>query len=289
MANFSNRANVLSTNGLSISFPAQEKVCFPVETISNIDLSLHSRTISAIIGESGCGKSILASAFLGLLPPNAVSTGRIHVMAHDVSSAIHNPRDAVWSQLRGRVIGYVAQSSATCLTPTRTVGSQLRETLHALSSSYSVKTLLERVQLDQSVQYAYPHELSGGMAGRVAIALAIAGNPPIIIADEPTANLDMHLCDAVLQLLRQCADDGASVMLITHDIASLVRTKVADDVTVMRNGSIVEEWDSEVVPRYPKHPYTRALFDALPQNGFGIFDVDAKRNQQDAPTRQRSS
>lgn len=241
-----------------------------VHAATDVDLQLRSGRVHALVGESGCGKSVLASTLVGLLPPGTHaggSPGVVTIDGIDVSAALSDPQDRVWSRLRGRVVGLVAQSSATYLTPTRTVGAQLAETIDALAGPQDPHELLARVGLAPSVLRAYPHELSGGMAGRAALAFALAGAPRVIVADEPTASLDPDLTDLVLRLLRQAADDGAAVLLITHDLAALRSSGVADNVSVMYAGHLLESGPAMRVLEDPAHPYTAALLDALPERG----------------------
>ena len=238
-----------------------------VHAATDVDLRLHAGRVHGLVGESGCGKSVLASTLVGLLPAGTQVAGTVRIDDVDVTGALGDPRDRTWDRLRGRVVGLVAQSSATFLAPTRTVGAQLAETVAALRGPQAPEALLARVGLDASALRAYPHELSGGMAGRAALAFALAGNPQVIVADEPTASLDPELTALVLCLLREVADAGAAVLLITHDLASLRATEVADDVSVMYAGQILEHGPAARVLTSPAHAYTGALLDALPERG----------------------
>ncbi|WP_068401355.1 ATP-binding cassette domain-containing protein, partial [Kribbia dieselivorans] len=231
------------------------------------DLELRPGRVHALVGESGCGKSTLAGALIGMLPPGTRATGSVRVCDTDVTAALGHPRATLWEGLRGRRIGTVAQSSATYLTPTRKVGSQLRETLAAIDGRHTPEDLLALVGLPAEVLDRYPHELSGGMAGRAAVAFALAGDPEVLLADEPTASLDPELTRSTLALLRRHADLGAAVLLITHDLGALLDTDVADDLSVMYAGRIVEHGSATDVLAAPSHAYTRALLGALPRNG----------------------
>lgn len=234
-----------------------------VSALTEVSTTLEAGRVRALVGESGCGKSILGSAVIGMLPPGTSATGSVRVTGHEVLSLA----EAQWRRLRGRVIGLVTQSAATSLTPTRTVGAQLVETLTALDGTARPDELMARVGLDAGALTRYPHELSGGMAQRAAVAFALAGNPRVLIADEPTASLDPELTDHVLGLLRECADDGAAVLVITHDLRSLERTGTSDDLMVMYAGRVVEQGPTERVLSSPEDAYTRALIAALPEHG----------------------
>ena len=181
-----------------------------VHAASDIDLDVPAGTVTALVGESGCGKSIIATSVMNMLPPNASRTGTVTVATPDLEIDVFSG-----TAFRGRHVALVPQSAATHLTPVRTARSQLQETIDALGSDHTCDALALRVGLEPSALDCYPHELSGGMAQRVAIAGALAGNPSVIVADEPTANLDRELTDHVMGLLRECADAGAAVLLIT--------------------------------------------------------------------------
>ncbi|MGK2887130.1 MAG: ABC transporter ATP-binding protein [Rhodococcus sp. (in: high G+C Gram-positive bacteria)] len=233
-----------------------------VHAASNVDLAVDAGTITALVGESGCGKSVLASAVLGMLPAGASVTGSVTVVTAD--RRIDPFTD---SSFRGRDVGLVPQSASSYLTPVRTARSQLEEAIRVLGSGRTCEELARMVGLDPAHLDCYPHELSGGMAQRVAFAGALVGDPAVIIADEPTANLDRELADRVLGLLRRSADDGAAVLLITHDLASLMRSEVADRVAVMYASRIMETGPASLVFEDPLHDYTRDLLGALPSRG----------------------
>ena len=144
-----------------------------------------------------------------------------------------------WRRLRGAHIGYVPQSAATSFTPVRTVGRQLAEVCGRLRADRGVTELLAAVRLPADVAERYPHELSGGMAQRVAIAAALAGRPGLLIADEPTSALDPENSDGVWQLLGEAAAEGAGVLVITHELPGLLRSGVCDDIALMRSGTVL--------------------------------------------------
>lgn len=233
-----------------------------VHAASDVSLEVPAGTVTALVGESGCGKSILASAVMDQLPEGTVRTGSITVATAQGEVDVFSG-----APFRGRHAALVPQSAATHLTPVRTARSQLDETIVALGSAHTSDELALRVGLDPSALDCYPHELSGGMAQRVAVAGALAGDPAVIVADEPTASLDRALTDRILGLLRECADDGAAVLLITHDLASLVRTGVADRLAVMYASRLMESGPAAEVLGDPLHDYTRDLLGALPAHG----------------------
>ena len=230
----------------------------------DVSLTFAAGAITAIVGESGCGKSVLALAATGLLPAGSQTSGSILVNGIDVLGA----SEAGLGTIRGRQVGLVPQSAATHLTPVRTIGSTVAETLsfHGLPATVSdVRDLLGSVDLPSDTAQRHPHEVSGGMAQRVLVALTCALEPAVLVADEPTSALDAHSARIVQQRLRAQADRGAAVVLITHDLVAARAT--ADRVAVMYAGQILESGPAEIVLRKPAHDYTRALLAALPENG----------------------
>ncbi|MCJ0902941.1 ABC transporter ATP-binding protein [Rhodococcus sp. ARC_M6] len=246
----------LQINSLTVRIPLADGSV--VHAASDIDLDVPTGTITALVGQSGCGKSIIATSVMNMLPPTALRTGSITVGDIDVFSG---------TPFRGRHAALVPQSAATYLTPVRTARSQLQETINALGSNHTCDGLARRVGLEPSALDCFPHELSGGMAQRVAIACALAGDPSVIVADEPTANLDRTLTDHVLGMLRECAYEGAAVLLITHDLSSLIHNKIADRLAVMYASRIMEIGPAAQVLQDPLHEYTQDLLGALPSRG----------------------
>lgn len=256
--------SVLQVRGLTTRIPTvREGESAWVHAATDLDLDLDLGRVRALVGESGCGKSMLAATIIGLLPRGTRVTGSVRL---DSDELLGGAGDG-WRAVRGRRIGMVPQSPSTYLTPTRTVGSQLAETVRELGGARDPEALMERVSLDREALQAYPHELSGGMAQRVGVACAMAGDPEVVIADEPTSGLDPALARRTYELLRMCADDGAAVLLITHDLGGLLDTQVADDLTVMYAGRFVEQGEASQVLSMPEHAYTQALLNALPRNG----------------------
>lgn len=254
--------NPLSLQRLSVRFRLPRGVL--VRAVSDATLQLRPGRVLALVGESGCGKSVLASALLGLLPANAETRGR--ALLADGTDLLGAPESDLAGRIRGREIGLVPQSASTHLTPVRTARSQLVETIGALRGPSGADQLAERVGLDPADLDSYPHQLSGGMAQRVALALALAGDPRIVLADEPTTGLDRPLVHHTVDLLAEVAGEDRAVLLITHDLAAARR--VATDIAVMYASRIVEAGPADEVLAEPWHPYTAGLLGALPEGGF---------------------
>ncbi|MEE4022234.1 ATP-binding cassette domain-containing protein [Gordonia sp. PKS22-38] len=212
-----------------------------VRVLHDVDLEVRAGSLTALVGESGCGKSMIAAALTGLLPPGSQMTGA--VLVDDMELTVDDPR---WSTLRGRRIGLVPQSPSTSFTPVRTVGSQLDEVIRRLGGSRSAVELCRVVRLPESALQLYPHELSGGMAQRAAVAAALAGDPAILVADEPTSALDGELAADTWELFAAAADAGAAVLVITHDIETLTGGR-CDSIAVMRAGAIVAHGTREAL------------------------------------------
>jgi peptide/nickel transport system ATP-binding protein len=264
---------LLDVRDLRISYHSAGR---STEAVRGVSFSLNRGEILAIVGESGSGKTTVASSLLGLLPSSAkISSGQLYVAGEDVTHASERTK----RQLRGRVIGLVPQDPMVSLNPTLSIGKQIGESLVlAHGSRYpaldaDVLELLGQVGLDNPVLRArqYPHELSGGMRQRVLIAIALAGNPQLIIADEPTSALDVTVQKRILDHLEQLVKArGISLLIITHDLG--VAADRADRVLVMKNGELVEQGPAAEVLQAPQHPYTQALLAAAP----AFADTQAK-------------
>ncbi|MEO3974797.1 ABC transporter ATP-binding protein [Streptomyces sp. CAU 1734] len=242
-----------------------------VAAVTGASFDLAAGECLALVGESGCGKSVLASALLGLLPGNAQTSGTAHVDGIDLLAADER---TLARTVRGRRVGLVPQSPAAHLTPVRTVGAQLAETLRALTGTPRRETAAATVAAAGRAAFPadhldrYPHELSGGLAQRAATALALIGDAPLLLADEPTTGLDRDLVDRTADELRRHTDEGRALLMITHDLAAAER--IADRVAVMYAGRIVELTGAR--PFFgepgPRHPYARGLLAALPERDF---------------------
>ncbi|GAA0546272.1 ABC transporter ATP-binding protein [Paractinoplanes ferrugineus] len=258
-------STMLAISDLTVRFRLPGAI---VHAVTAISLTVAPGELLAVVGESGCGKSVLAHALLGLLPANATVSGTalLHGDGAPVDLLAADEKTMART-VRGRRVGLVPQSPATALTPVRTGRHLLQETLRAHSRARTdAETVAAGVGLAPADLDLYPHELSGGMAQRLATALALAPDPPLLLADEPTSGLDRPLVDATLDLLRARCDDGAAVILITHDLAAAER--VADTVAVMYASRIVEHRPALEFFAGPRHPYAHALLDALPDRSF---------------------
>lgn len=205
-----------------------------VRVLDHVDLALPAGSVTALIGESGCGKSMVAAALAGLLPPGSHAAGVVRIGELELGSA-----DRRWRGVRGAQVGSVPQSAATSLTPVRTLGSQLAEVVAALGGSRTPEQLCAQVGLPADALACYPHELSGGMAQRASVAAAIVAQPAVLVADEPTSALDPELAYGIWELLGRLADAGTAVLAITHDLETLTAADVASSVAVMRDGAII--------------------------------------------------
>ncbi|BDH57241.1 ATP-binding cassette domain-containing protein [Tsukamurella sp. PLM1] len=224
--------------------------------LDSVDLALPAGTVTALVGESGCGKSLVASALCGLLPAGTVGTGEVTVAGRALA-----PRDPGWARLRGHVVGVVPQSPATSFTPVRTLRSQLAEVVGVLSSPHSPAELSLAAGLDPDALDKYPHELSGGMVQRAAVAAAVAGEPAVLLADEPTSALDPATARGVLGLLRGHADAGAAVLVITHDLPAVLAAG-CEQLAVMRAGTVLVQGPPAGVER-GADAYTAAFFEEV--------------------------
>lgn len=256
--------NVLQVQDLSIDYHTHAG---PVPGISEVSFTVAAGEVLAIVGASGSGKSTTASALIGLLADNARLTGGRLIMAgHDLTDA----SEALWKTLRGRTVGFVPQDPGQALDPVKRIGEQLIEamTVHGVPRRLAGERcieLLTRVGLAQAhrLQRRYPHQLSGGMRQRVLIAMAVANDPPLIIADEPTSALDAEVQRQVLDCLQQLARErNSAVVLITHDLG--VALERADHLIVMQGGRVVEAGPARQVFTAPRQVYTRALLEAAP-------------------------
>lgn len=236
-----------------------------VRALDGVDFDASAGERIAIVGESGSGKSTIGSAIGALLPATArYVSGHIEV---DGCSVLELPRREL-RQLRRDVLGYIPQDPIATLDPTKRIGKQLEFVVGSLGgdrSAAALGELLERVRIrePERVLRRFPHELSGGMAQRVAVALAIARRPRVLIADEPTASLDANVRREVLQLIFDFADEaGSTVIWLSHDLEAVA--KWCERVVVMYRGRVVEDGLAATVLTTPKHPYTQSLLDALP-------------------------
>lgn len=246
-------------HGLTVDIAVRRRGTQTVRVLDGVDLNVPAGQVTALVGESGCGKSLVAAALSGLMPPGSRVSGRIVLAGNEIS---HDDERA-WRRLRGSHVGVVPQSAATSFTPVRTVGAQLGEVCARLAADRTPAQLCAAVALPVDALRRYPHELSGGMAQRAAIAAAIAGRPGLLLADEPTSALDPANAAVIWRLLGEAAADGAAVLAITHDMPSLLRSAVCADIAVMSKGVVRQQLPLDAALA-SADPHTRALLRAVP-------------------------
>ena len=259
-------SELLEVKNLSVSFftPRGE-----VQAVRDVSFSLKAGEVLAFVGESGCGKSVLCKSIMKLLPASArTKSGSIAVNGVDITG--YRERDM--HKLRGKLFSMVFQDPMTSLNPTMTIGAQIAEAVKLHQPSLSQKEryarvaeLMALVGIDRPAERMklYPHHFSGGMRQRSVMAIALAGNPAILFADEPTTALDVTIQAQILDLLREIQQKlGTATVFVTHDLGVVAR--VADRVAVMYAGKIVEIGTAEEIFYDPRHPYTWGLLQALP-------------------------
>lgn len=247
---------LLVVEGLEVGFPTEGEGW--VQVLDGVSLTIGSGERVGLVGASGSGKSLAALAILGLAPdPGRIRKGGVRIDGVDAEDV---------ADLRGGVIGLVLQEAASGLNPTYSVGFQLVETIeaHGIARGKNARSraieLFEEVALDEpdAIFAAYPHQLSGGQAQRVMIALALAGDPRVIIADEPTTALDVITQARIMDLLvRICDERGLGLLLVSHDLAVLAGA--VHRIVVLHEGRIVEDGPTQELLSVPVHPETRRL------------------------------
>ncbi|HET7868466.1 MAG TPA: ABC transporter ATP-binding protein [Burkholderiaceae bacterium] len=258
-------APLLELKNLRVEFPSRHGVLLALDDVS---FDIAPGEILGVVGESGAGKSLTGAAVIGLLePPGRVAGGEIRFEGRRIDNLPHEEM----RKLRGRAIGAIFQDPSTSLNPLYTVGRQLIETIRThlpLNAAQARKRAIELLQetgisaAEQRMEQ-YPHQFSGGMRQRVVIALALAADPKLIVADEPTTALDVSVQAQILALLKRlCKQQGAAVMLVTHDMGVIAET--CNRVAVMYAGKVVEIGPVLDVVHAPAHPYTVGLMGAIP-------------------------
>jgi len=245
-----------------------------LHAVQGLSMSLGASERLGLVGESGCGKTTTALAVLGLLPPTSSVSGRVLLEGKDLLAAGEDSvRPHRWVD-----IAIVFQGAMNALNPVRTIGSQIVEALelHGRATGAAARAqsaqLLESVGIPGSRAQRYPHELSGGMRQRAAIAMALSCNPKVLIADEPTTALDVMVQAQILELLDSlCREFGLALILVTHDLP--VVAQVCTRAAVMYAGEIVESGRVDDLYHAPRHPYTRLLFAATPDLGAQVGDI----------------
>ncbi len=257
--------SLLQVKNLVVEFPGRHGT---LRALDDVSFDIAPGEILGIVGESGAGKSLTSAAIIGLLePPGRISGGQVLLEGE----RIDHLNDTQMRRIRGRRIGAIFQDPLTSLNPLYTIGRQLIETIQTHLPVTAEEARLRAISLLQETGISaaeqrlghYPHQFSGGMRQRVVIALALAGEPKLIVADEPTTALDVSIQAQIITLLKSvCKKHGAAVMLITHDMGVIAET--CDRVAVMYAGRIAEIGPVHGVINAPSHPYTEGLMAAIP-------------------------
>ena len=265
---------LLEVKNLSIFFKTYVGI---VQAVRNVSFSIDEGETVAIVGESGCGKSVTAQAIMGLIPkpPGSIENGTI---VFDGEELLHKSKKEM-EQIRGKKIGMIFQDPMTSLNPTMRVGQQIMEGLIKHQKLSKNEARLHGIDLLKLVGISdpekridqFPHEFSGGMRQRAVIAIALACNPKLLIADEPTTALDVTIQAQILQLMQKIqAERGTSIVLITHDLG--IVAGMCDRVIVMYGGQIVESGSVDQIFAHPRHPYTQGLLRSIPR-----LDMDKEK------------
>ena len=266
-------APLLEVKHLRVEFPSRRGTLLALDDIS---FSIAPGEVLGVVGESGAGKSLTGSAIIGLLdPPGRIAGGEVSLAGQRIDNLPYEQMRAI----RGRRIGAIFQDPLTSLNPLYTIGRQLIETIrtHLPLNEEQARARAIKLLQDTGIPAAeqridqYPHQFSGGMRQRVVIALALAAEPQLIVADEPTTALDVSIQAQIISLIRRlCKEHGTAVMLVTHDMGVIAET--CDRVAVMYAGRIVEVGPVAEVIHRPSHPYTVGLMGSIP-----AMDEDRER------------
>lgn len=262
---------LLEIRDLHVTFPTPAGLVCASDGVS---LDLNEDDSLCLVGESGCGKTIIALAVMRLLPRNAVIAGEIRFRGQDLLSL----KETRMRQIRGRDIAMIFEQPATCFNPVLTVGAQIAEVVQVHEKCPRSASKERAIELMEMVGIAsprkrygqYPHEFSGGMIQRAMIAMALAFEPVLLIADEPTTSLDVTVQSQIIDLLSNLKSRlRTTLLLITHDLA--VASQLCERAAVMYAGGLVEKGSVKEVFESPRHPYTQALLSAAFGNGSGII------------------
>ena len=258
---------LLSVRGLKTYFHTFGGV---VKAVDGVSFDLAAGEIMGLVGESGGGKSMIGFSIMGLIDaPGRIEAGQIIFGGQDLAQL----DEAQIRKIRGKEIAMIFQDPMTALNPLYTIGNQIEEMLKLHTSLNRAQRRERAIQMLHQVGISqpeerlgnYPHQFSGGMRQRVVIAIAMIAGPRLLIADEPTTALDVTIQAQLLRLMRQQVEDsGASLILITHDLAAV--SQMADKITVLYCGRIVERGSAQEIIARPRHPYTRGLIDSIPQH-----------------------
>ena len=282
--------DLLTVDNLSVEFWTSRGT---VHAVNGISFSIAAGETLGIVGESGCGKSVTALALMGILPRAArIPTGTVTLDGHDLLGQ----SEREWQHVRGKDVAMIFQDPMTSLNPVLTIGRQLRESIQAhlpvnkKESEQRAAELLDRVGIPSAKERLrdYPHQFSGGMRQRAMIAMALACEPKLLIADEPTTALDVTIQAQILDLLRELVTErGTALMLITHDLGVVAGT--CERVNVMYAGTLVESGTADELFAEPRHPYTLGLLQSIPRLDTGRRQklqpiAGAPRNMLSAPS-----
>jgi len=272
--------SLLEVSGLHVWFDPPHAP--EVHAVQGVSFALDAGERFGLVGESGCGKTTTVLALMGLLPPNASAAGEVRVNGQDI---LAGGEDSVQAY-RWKDVAMVFQGAMNALNPVKKVGWQIAEPMafHGVAQGAAARKrageLLEMVGIPTAAGDRYPHEFSGGMRQRAAIAMALACEPKILLADEPTTALDVMVQAQILELLTGLSRDlGLALVLVTHDLP--VVAQVCERAAVMYAGEIVESGPTEALYHDPRHPYTRLLFAATPD----LYGHDAVISIPGAPPR----
>lgn len=268
-------SSLLEVKKLNVEFPTRRGV---LKALDDVSFTIGRGEVLGVVGESGAGKSLTGSSIIGLLdPPGRISSGEIYLDGRRIDNLAPNEMRKV----RGREIGAIFQDPLTSLNPLYTVGQQIVQTIqthlnlsHKQAKERAIE-LLESTGIPAARERIdhYPHQFSGGMRQRVVIALALAADPKLIVADEPTTALDVSIQAQIIDLLKKlCRENGTSVMLITHDMGVIAET--ADRVAVMYAGRIIEIGPVQDVIQNALHPYTHGLMRSIPTLDPNIYELE---------------
>lgn len=267
MSELNNNENndiLLSVKDLYVEYTSDKKI---IHAVNGVSLDIKKGKTLGLVGETGAGKTTIAKSIIGILPvpPAKLKSGEVYYEGQEITKL----NEKEMSHIQGEEISMIFQDPMTALNPTMTVGAQiadgiaLHENISKAESIKKAKQMLELVGIPSERFSEYPHQFSGGMKQRVVIAIALACNPQLILADEPTTALDVTIQAQVLELIKDLQKkQETSMLLITHDLGVVAQT--CDDVAVIYAGEIVESGDKYEIFDHPSHPYTLGLFGSLP-------------------------
>jgi len=258
---------ILEVNNLQTHFITDNG---EIPAVDNVSFTIHEGEILGLVGESGCGKSVTSLSIMGLIPkpPGKIVGGQIRFKGENLLDY----SEKKMRSLRGNDIAMIFQEPMTSLNPVYTIGDQIGESFRIHNKMNKKEALARSIDMlrkvgiprPEQIVHEYPHQLSGGMRQRVMIAMAMACEPKLLIADEPTTALDVTIQAQILDLMRQLnKKNETAIMLITHDLG--VVAEICDRVVVMYGGKVVEQGDVRTILKNPKHPYTQGLIRSLPK------------------------